>query len=215
MAERVVIVTGGLGVLGAAVAGAAAARGLRTAVVDHAKAEGGSESLVLGGVDLTDAGQAARAMEAVLDRFGRIDALLNVAGAFRWITLEDSEPAAWDRLFRVNVQTAANAARAALPALKASAAGRIVNVGARAAERAEAGMGPYAAAKCGVHRLTESLARELLDTAVTVNAVLPSIIDTPQNRNRHAGKADFKRCRSRPPTSPKSSCSCNSEAAEK
>ncbi|RZJ93411.1 MAG: SDR family oxidoreductase, partial [Brevundimonas sp.] len=75
-----------------------------------------------------------------------------------------------------------NASRAALPHLKASPEGRIVNVGANGALKAAAGMGAYAAAKSGVHRLTEALAEELKTTSVTVNAVLPSIIDTPANR---------------------------------
>jgi NAD(P)-dependent dehydrogenase (short-subunit alcohol dehydrogenase family) len=193
MTERVAVITGGLGALGAAVAAAARARGLRTAVIDSAPAqESSGDALVLAGVDLTDSRQAAEAVTVVTARLGRIDALLNIAGAFRWTTLEDSDSGVWELLFRVNVQTAANAARAALPALRAAPAGRIVNVGARAAERADAGMGPYAASKSGVHRLTESLARELEATAITVNAVLPSIIDTPQNRADMPG-ADFDR----------------------
>jgi len=188
MAEgSVAVITGAFGALGSVVARSAAERGWRLALVDSAPASGApkglaGDPLLLGGVDLTDAGAAAEAVGAAKARFGRLDALLNIAGAFRWTTLEDSDAAVWDLLFRVNVQTAANASRAALPALKASGAGRIVNLGAGAAERAAAGMGAYTAAKAGVHRLTESLAEELKDAGVTVNAVLPSIIDTPQNR---------------------------------
>jgi NAD(P)-dependent dehydrogenase (short-subunit alcohol dehydrogenase family) len=81
----------------------------------------------------------------------------------------------------MNVLTTLSASRAALPALRKSR-GSIVNVGANAAVRAAAGMGPYAAAKAGVHRLTEALAEELRPSGVRVNAVLPSIIDTPTNR---------------------------------
>ena len=90
----------------------------------------------------------------------------------------------------MNVQTAANASRAATPYLRESAAGRIVNVGANAALKASLGMGPYAASKAGVHSLTESLAEELKADGVTVNAVLPSILDTPTNR-ADMPKADF------------------------
>ena len=82
----------------------------------------------------------------------------------------------------LNLKTALNASRAALPWLKRSDEGRIVNVGANGALKAAAGMGAYAASKAGVHRLTESLAEELKATSVTVNAVLPSILDTAQNR---------------------------------
>lgn len=85
-------------------------------------------------------------------------------------------------MYRLNVLTAATASRAAIPHLKRSAAGRIVNVGSAAALKAGLGMGAYAAAKSAVHSLTQALAEELKGDNVTVNAVLPSIIDTPTNR---------------------------------
>jgi NAD(P)-dependent dehydrogenase (short-subunit alcohol dehydrogenase family) len=189
MTGRVIAITGGFGVLGGAVAEAAAARGARVALIDMAPAPSaalaaklGPDALMLGGVDLTQAEPAQKAVAAVVETFGRLDALLNIAGGFRWVMLADSDPAVWELLFKMNVQTAVNASRAALEALKASGAGRIVNVGANAAERSVSGMGAYAAAKAGVHRLTETLAEEVKGTGVTVNAVLPSIIDTPQNR---------------------------------
>ena len=83
-----------------------------------------------------------------------------------------------------------NASRAAIPHVKRSAAGRIVNVGANGALKAALGMGAYAASKSGVHSLTQALAEELKGDGVTVNAVLPSIIDTPANR-ADMPKADF------------------------
>lgn len=182
MTERVIAVTGGHGVLGKAVVEAALAEGCRVAVIDHASGHPVPKGVLeLGGVDLTDAASAKAAMDAVVACFGRLDALLNIAGGFVWQTTDDEDPA-WERMFRLNLTTAVNASRAALPYLKASPEGRIVNVGANAAIRSTAGMGAYAASKAGVHRLTESLAEELKDTAVTVNAVLPSILDTEQNR---------------------------------
>lgn len=190
MQDRVIVVTGGHGALGSAVAKAAAAQGLAVAVVDHAD-QGDAEgaALTLNGVDLTDPEQAGRACRAVADRLGRIDALLNIAGGFAWQTTEDGDPAQWARLYALNVTTTLNASRAALPFLRRSPDGRIVNVGAAGALRAGAGMGAYAASKAGVHRLTEALAEELKDAGVTVNAVLPSIIDTPANR-ADMGEAD-------------------------
>jgi len=182
MSERVIAITGGHGVLGRAVVEAALADGLRVAVIDHASgqtAPGGV--LELGGVDLTDPASATRAIDAVVAHFGRLDALLNIAGGFVWQTTDDAEPA-WERMFALNLKTALNASRAALPHLKRSDEGRIVNVGANGALKSAAGMGAYAASKSGVHRLTESLAEELKSTSVTVNAVLPSILDTAQNR---------------------------------
>jgi NAD(P)-dependent dehydrogenase (short-subunit alcohol dehydrogenase family) len=191
---RKAAITGAFGALGSVVARTAAARGWRVALIDSAPAAAdlAKGGLVLAGVDLTDAAHAQQAMAAARDGLGGLDALINIAGGFRWTTLEDSDPAVWELLFRINVLTAANAARAALPALKASGRGRIVNVGAGAAEHAAAGMGPYAASKAGVCKLTESLAAELKDAGVTVNAVLPSIIDTPANR-ADMPKADFTR----------------------
>jgi len=181
MSDRIIAVTGGHGVLGRAVVEVALAQGSKVAVIDHASHPAPDGVLELGGVDLTDPAQAERAMAAVVDRFGRLDALLNIAGGFVWQKTDDAEPA-WDRMHALNVSTAVNSSRAALPHLKGSTEGRIVNVGSAAALKAGAGMGAYAAAKAGVHALTQALAEELKDTSVTVNAVLPSIIDTPQNR---------------------------------
>jgi len=179
---RTLVITGGHGVLGRAVLEAAVADGLDVAVIDHARGQAVPDGVLeLGGVDLTDGGAAERAMAAVIERFGRIDGLLNIAGGFVWQTVDDPAPA-WDRMFALNVTTALNATRAALPHLKRSPEGRIVNVGANGALKSAAGMGAYAASKSGVHRLTESLAEELKASSVTVNAVLPSILDTEQNR---------------------------------
>ena len=179
---RTLVITGGHGVLGRAVLEAARADGLNLAVVDHARGQTAPDGVLeLGGVDLTDPASAEQAMAAVAGRLGGVDALLNIAGGFVWQTADDVEPA-WDRMFALNLKTALNASRAALPFLKQSPEGRIVNVGANGALKAAAGMGAYAASKTGVHRLTESLAEELKATQVTVNAVLPSILDTEQNR---------------------------------
>lgn len=180
--ERVIAITGGHGALGRAVLEAALAAGLKVAVIDHAAGHAAPDGVLeVGGIDLTDAGQAGQAMAAVVGRFGRLDALLNIAGGFVWQTTEDAAPA-WDRMQALNVTTALNAVRAALPSLKASPEGRIVNVGSAAALKPGAGMGAYGAAKLGVHALTQALAEELKTTSVTVNAVLPSIIDTAANR---------------------------------
>lgn len=187
MAGRVIAITGAFGVLGTAVAKAAAGQGARLALIDFAKVPStdvpsGPDVMVLEGIDLTDSVAAGAAIDAVADRFGGLDALLNIAGGFRWETLETSGFESWHRLFLMNVQTAANASRVATPYLRRSAAGRIVNVGANAALKASLGMGPYAASKAGVHSLTQSLSEELKADGVTVNAVLPSILDTPTNR---------------------------------
>jgi NAD(P)-dependent dehydrogenase (short-subunit alcohol dehydrogenase family) len=183
---QTVVVTGGFGVLGRAVAERFAAGGWNVAAVDRVDAPAAGKSnkwLELGGVDLTNQASADRAFATVVQTFGSLDALVNVAGGFKWQPLEGGELATWDLLFALNLKTAVVASRAALPHLKASGAGRIINIGAgAAAARSGKGMAAYTASKAGVHKLTESLADELKDQHITVNAVLPSIIDTPQNR---------------------------------
>ena len=182
MGERVVAITGGHGALGRAVTEAALAQGLKVAIIDHAMGHPTPDGVLeIGGVDLTDPVATQGAFDKILDRFGRLDVLLNIAGGFVWQTVDDAEPA-WAKMFALNLTTALNASRAALPHLKASDAGRIVNVGSAAAQKAGSGMGAYGASKSAVHRLTESLAEELKTTTVTVNAVLPSVIDTAANR---------------------------------
>ncbi len=145
-------------------------------------------ALALGGVDITKFEAASAAFKQINDKVGRIDALLNIAGGFVWKPLAEADGATWDRMYEINVKTALNATKAALPYLEASR-GAIVNVGAAAALKAGAGMGAYAASKAGVLKLTESLAEELKGK-VRVNAVLPSIIDTAANR-KDMPNADF------------------------
>jgi 3-oxoacyl-[acyl-carrier protein] reductase len=191
MRGKVVVVTGASGALGKVVAEAALARGARVAGVDHAKSQIAEtpDRMELGGVDLSDAAQAKQAVDAVAAHFGHLDVLINIAGAFSFETIAEGDPKTWARLYTINVLTALNASRAAIPHLVASSAGRIVNIGAMGALQAGPGMGPYAASKAGVHRLTEALAAELKGK-ITVNAVLPSTIDTPANR-ASMPKADF------------------------
>ncbi|MCF8534515.1 MAG: SDR family NAD(P)-dependent oxidoreductase [Reyranella sp.] len=185
MAERVAVVTGAFGALGRVTVQAAIEAGYRVAALDYAAEPSAGLAgaiLVLGGVDLADPAATEAAIGEVVDRFGRLDVLFNIAGGFIWQTLENGDAEAWTRMHRLNLMTALNASRVALPHLLAAGAGRIINIGANAALRADAGMGAYAASKAAVHRLTESLAAELKGRGVTVNAVLPSIIDTPANR---------------------------------
>lgn len=182
MSQRVVAITGGYGALGRAVVEAAQARGLSVAVIGRTPPrEPNPDVFEINGVDLTDATQARNAIDAVAAHYDRLDALLNIAGGFVWSPVEGDDDE-FDRMHALNVKTTLNASRAALPYLKASDEGRIVNIGANGAIKAGHGMGAYAASKAGVHRLTEALAEELKSTSVTVNAVLPSIIDTAANR---------------------------------
>jgi 3-oxoacyl-[acyl-carrier protein] reductase len=170
---------------------AALARGARVAGLDYAASQipATAKQIELGGVDLSDATEAMKAIDAVAAHFGRLDALINIAGGFAFETVAEGDPKTWQHMYALNVLTALNASRAAIPHLAASASARIVNIGAIGALQAGAGMGAYAASKAGVHRLTEALAAEWKGK-ITVNAVLPSIIDTTANR-ASMPKADF------------------------
>ncbi|WP_156841995.1 SDR family NAD(P)-dependent oxidoreductase [Novosphingobium aquimarinum] len=181
---RSVIVTGGFGVLGSAVAEVFASRGDKVARIDYAPTASAplAGSLEIGGIDLTDVEATKGALAKVVAANGGIDVLVNVAGGFAWETLEDGSLATWAKMQSMNVMTGATITQLALPELKKSEAGRIVNIGAGGAVKAGMGMGAYAASKSGVHRMTEALAEELAGSSVTANAVLPSIIDTPTNR---------------------------------
>ena len=197
--RRSVVVTGAFGNLGMAVARTFREQGARVALLGHTPpppaiaAEFPAPHCLLDGVDLTSVASAGTAMETVRTTLGGIDVLVNVAGGFRWQTLEQGDVDVWDAMFASNLKTAVVSSRMALPQLLQSPAGRIINVGAGVATRpAGAGMGAYTASKAGVHKLTESLAAELKDRGVTVNAVLPGTIDTPQNR-ADMPTADFSR----------------------
>jgi NAD(P)-dependent dehydrogenase (short-subunit alcohol dehydrogenase family) len=193
MNGKVVVVTGASGALGKVVAEVALARGARVAGIDHAPSQtpAAANRIEFGGVDLTDPAQAKKAIDGAAAHFGKLDALVNIAGAFAFEAIAEGNPKTWQRMYALNVLTALNASQSAIPHLAASNAGRIVNIGAMGALQAGAGMGAYAASKAGVHRLTEALAAECKGR-ITVNAVLPSTIDTPANR-ASMPKADFKK----------------------
>jgi NAD(P)-dependent dehydrogenase (short-subunit alcohol dehydrogenase family) len=189
-----IVITGAFGTLGSAVVSTAAAAGARVALIDRAvqapAASAGCRSY--GNIDLTDQGATKATFNAIAAEFGRIDALVNIAGGFRWEKIAEGQIDTWDFLYNINLKTALCASKAALPHLIACGNGRVINIGAGASTKAGLGMGAYAASKAGVAKLTEALAEELKDRGITVNAILPSIIDTPANRADMAG-ADFSR----------------------
>lgn len=172
-----VVITGGLGALGRAVGQVFLGKRRDVVVIDAASGEL-ERATVIAGVDLTDPAATSQAFAAAAGKLGRINVLVNVAGAYAW-SPADALPV-WQQMFELNLRTCVNACAAALDYLAPGA--RVVNVGAASAARATAGHGPYAAAKAGVARLTEALAAEWAGRGIAVNAVLPGIIDTPANR---------------------------------
>lgn len=186
MRGKTIVITGGFGALGRAVADEARARGASVAQLDIKTPDGASDPLAFA-VNLTDLEATSRVMNDIRANTGSIDALLNIAGGYAWEPLDEGGVDTWERMFTLNVKTALTSTKAALSHLKQSK-GAIVNVGAFGAVKAEGGNGPYAASKQGVMKLTESLAAELKGQ-VRVNAVLPSTIDTAANR-KDMPKAD-------------------------
>ena len=195
LSAKVVAVTGSDGALGGAVAATLSAYGAKLALLTHSAQAARSQpsgAMHYGGVDLTEETAVRAAMQRIAQDAGRLDGLVNLAGGFRWEKLGDGTLESWDAMYKLNLRTAVISCQAALPYLLKSGNGRIVNVGALGAVKAASGMGPYAASKAGVAQLTEALADELKGRGVTVNAILPSIMDTPKNRLDDP-KADFTR----------------------
>ena len=178
LAGKTAIVTGAAGVLGAAVAEECEAQGARTVLIDVVAgfADGSGTRLEL---DLTDAAAVAEAIAGV----GEFDIVCNIAGGFdmgpKVFEITDAH---WRALFDINVTTLRNMLSATLPKLVAQGRGSIINVGALGALQGLASMGAYTAAKSVVMRLTEAASEEVRRQGVNVNAVLPSLIDTPRNR---------------------------------
>lgn len=141
--------------------------------------DSGHDVLPLRDVDLSDPAKAKMAIDDHA-KSGSFDGIVNIAGGFAWETVLDGDVETWDRLWAMNLKTALNTCRAAIPHMLDG--GSIINIGAAASARASAGMGAYTASKSAVARLTEALAAELAPRAIRVNAVLPTIIDTPGNR---------------------------------
>jgi NAD(P)-dependent dehydrogenase (short-subunit alcohol dehydrogenase family) len=179
--KRAVMVTGAAGHLGRAVAAAFAAEGAKLALLD-VKGETRGDALFVK-TDLLDPQSVQRAVDQALERFGRIDVLCNIAGAFRMGTpVHETKDADWNFLFDVNLRTVLHTARAVVPLMLKAGGGKIVNVGAYAAQRGVAQIGAYVASKSAVIRITETMAAELREKNINVNCVLPTIIDTADNR---------------------------------
>ena len=176
-----VVISGAAGVLGEAVRAVFLEQGAKVACVamdrEGVDADGAAWFACK---DLADETSAKAAIDQAIAWLGGIDALVHVAGAFEWKTVEDASVADWRALYSANVETTLATVKACLPLL--GRGGSIVAVGAASAEPAGAGMAGYAAAKSGVARLVEALAKELAPREIRANAVLPSVMDTPRNR---------------------------------
>jgi NAD(P)-dependent dehydrogenase (short-subunit alcohol dehydrogenase family) len=184
--EQLVIVTGASGNLGAATAHAFQQGGAKTVLVDRSSdrlakvfPDLGQDHLLAGGIDLTSPEALDRVVADVLNRFGRIDVLVNTVGAWRGgKAVHEASLDDWDFLFEANLRTTLVACRAVAPRMILQRSGRIINVASRDALKGSAGYAAYSASKTAVIRLTESLADELKTFNITANCILPSTIDT-------------------------------------
>ena len=211
--NRVALVTGGSRGIGRGIAVRLAREGARVAIAYRSNKNAAQETLrqmqssgaecVAVETDITDAARAEQLVRTVVDRFGRLDVVVNNVGDFRWGALAESSLEDWQSIFSSNLLTVLYVSRAALPHMRRGRWGRIINLGAVGAERAfgQAKISAYAAAKAAVVALSRSLALEEAKNAITVNVVNPSSIDEKEltlNEARRLRDARFPI--GRPPT---------------
>jgi NAD(P)-dependent dehydrogenase (short-subunit alcohol dehydrogenase family) len=197
--NQVVLITGACGNLGQAVAARFRDNGASLVLLDLDRQRleqyygQESERQRFAAADLLDRAEVAAAVKDAADRHGRIDVLCNIAGGFRMgHAVHETPEQDWNFLFDLNARSVLHAVHAVVPHMIGAGSGKIVNVAANAALKGVANMGAYCASKDVVIRITESMAAELRECNINVNCVLPSIIDTPENRRDMPG-ADFAR----------------------
>jgi NAD(P)-dependent dehydrogenase (short-subunit alcohol dehydrogenase family) len=200
--DQIVLVGGASGNLGQAVAQAFHAAGASLVLLDRKPDQlsklfpelaGTTEHLLPGAVDATDTESVTSAVQAAINRFGRIDVLANTVGGYRAGTPVHETPLeTLDFMLNLNTRTAFILSQAVVPHMLAQGSGKIVHVAAQSALKGGANSYAYSVSKCGIVRLVESMAAELGQSGVNVNCVLPGTIDTPQNRQAMP-KADHSR----------------------
>jgi 3-oxoacyl-[acyl-carrier protein] reductase len=211
--NRVALVTGGSRGIGRGIAMRFAQEGARVAIAYRSNKGAAQQTLrqmqtsgadcVAVEIDITDPARAEQLVKTVVDRFGRLDVVVNNVGDFRWGTIAESSLEDWQSIFSSNLLTALFVSRAALPHMRRGRWGRIINMGAVGAERAfgQAKISAYAAAKAAVVALSRSLALEEAKNGITVNVVNPSSIDENELTLTEARKMrDARFPIGRPPT---------------
>ena len=178
LSGKTIIITGANGALGRAVVETAMGKGASVIAIDRIF-DGGRDGIRQIVTELTEPDAVASAVSEI----DRVDGLFNIAGGFAMgPAVHETQTSEWEAMFAMNVVTARNMCAAVVPKMLATGRGAIVNVGANSAHEGQGNMGAYCVAKSAVMRLTESMSKELRQLGINVNAVLPSIIDTPTNR---------------------------------
>lgn len=189
---KTAIITGGTGGLGKAVLAEFLSRGayvLSTYLHERELEEcrGISEEygtrVAFGRVDVTKASDVADMTLMAAEKFSKVDILVNVVGGFTQSHITETDEDAWDRMMDMNLKSAFLCSKVVIPHMMKQGRGSIVNIASRPALKGSPGLSAYGASKAGVLNLTQSLAEELREHDINVNAVIPGTMDTPGNRH--------------------------------
>ncbi|MDE0313709.1 MAG: SDR family NAD(P)-dependent oxidoreductase [Candidatus Poribacteria bacterium] len=190
--NRNVLITGGTGILGSAVTKAYLAQGDTVAVsylfdneVERFKQHNPelNEDVTFLFANVTEEAEVQQTIQTFITQFGHLDILVNIVGGFvGGIPTAELETDRWDFMMDLNLKSVFLCCKTVIPHMTERGYGKIVNVSARAGLKGEAGLSAYCVSKGGVRTLTESLAAEVMDSGINVNAIMPSIMDTPANR---------------------------------
>jgi len=189
--NKVAIITGGTGGLGKAVVSTFLNEGagvFSTYVFKDELAEclglkeEYGERLVYGKADVTKAKDMSKVVSRVIEKFGRIDFLINIVGGFAMAKIVDTDERTWNRMMNMNLKSVFICSKSVLPQMIKQKYGRIMNIAARPSLKGYATVGAYGASKAGVLNITQSMADELAEYNINVNAIIPGTINTPTNR---------------------------------
>jgi NAD(P)-dependent dehydrogenase (short-subunit alcohol dehydrogenase family) len=199
--NKIAIVTGGTGALGKAITIAFLEEGAKvvcTYILDKEKKQcllltkNHRDKIVFIRADVTKEKDVLNLITNTIRKFKRVDILVNVVGGFAYSYIKDTDERTWDLMINLNLKSAFLCSKYVLPLMIEQNYGKIINISSRPALKGSAGVGAYSASKAGVLNLTETIADEVKDYGINVNAVLPSTINTPANR-RDMPEADFSK----------------------
>jgi NAD(P)-dependent dehydrogenase (short-subunit alcohol dehydrogenase family) len=145
------------------------------------------ERLLYGKADVTKSKDMSKVVDMAIKKFGRIDFLINIVGGFAMDKIIDTDETTWDRMMNMNLKSVFICSKAVIPQMIKQKYGRIINIGARPALKGSSNMSAYGASKASVLNLTQSMADELSDYNINVNAIIPGTMDTPRNRKDMPG----------------------------